>query len=70
VIRNTEKHLHKVNGAAPADKHGSTADSRLKGYLHHAMQAYLDKLGTFTLADVLDPQTAKPRGLNLNGEAA
>jgi len=56
VIRNTEKHLHKVNGATPAQKHGGQADTRLGNYLHHAMLAYLDKLGCFTLADVLDPQ--------------
>jgi len=70
VIRNTEKHLHKVNGSNPAVKQGATADSRLKGYLHHAMQAYLDKLACFTLADVLDQQTAQVHGLELNEEAA
>jgi len=70
VIRNTEKHLHKVNGVNPAAKQGATADSRLKGYLHHAMQAYLDKLGCFTLADVLDPQATQAQGLELNEEAA
>jgi len=70
VIRNTEKHLHKVNGVNPAAKQGATADSRLKDYLHHAMQAYLEKLGCFTLADVLDPQTAQAHGLELNEEAA
>jgi len=70
VIRNTEKHLHKVNGSGPAEKHGSTADSRLKDYLHHAMQAYLDKLGCFTLADVLDPNATHLQDLDLNGEAA
>jgi len=70
VIRNTEKHLHKVNGANPSAKQGATADSRLKGYLHHAMQAYLDKLGCFTLADVLDPENAQAQRLELNEEAA
>jgi Rrf2 family nitric oxide-sensitive transcriptional repressor len=70
VIRNTEKHLHKVNGASPAEKHGATADSRLKGYLHHALQAYLDKLGCFTLADVLDPQAAAGQALEFKERVA
>jgi len=70
VIRNTEKHLHKVNGTASPDKHGITADKRLKAYLHDAMQAYLDTLGGFTLADVLEPQAEAVRVLNLEGEAA
>lgn len=70
VIRNTEKHLQKVNGSGPAEKHGDSADDRLKGYLHHAMQAYLDRLGCFTLADVLEPQSAPLQALELNEEAA
>lgn len=57
VIRNTEKHLQKVNGTNPFEALENNADNRLKGYLHHAMQAYLDKLGCFTLADVLEPKT-------------
>ncbi len=70
VIRNTEKHLHKVNGVAPAEKQVVSADTRLKGYLHNAMQAYLDKLGCFTLADVLDPQDKTVDILDLEEEAA
>jgi len=70
VIRNTEKHLHKVNGSASHDKHGVTADTRLKGYLHNAMLAYLDALGCFTLADVLEPRSEVAKALKLEGEVA
>ena len=37
VIRNTEKHLHKVNGVNPSAKQGDSADTRLRDYLHHAI---------------------------------
>jgi len=70
VIRNTEKHLHKVNGVNPSAKQGDSADTRLRDYLHHAMQAYLDKLGCFTLADVLDPQIENVENFALKEEAA
>lgn len=70
VIRNTEKHLHKVNGSNPHQHHDVTADTRLKGYLHNAMQAYLDTLGCFTLADVLDPGNEAVNQLELKEEAA
>jgi len=55
VIRNTEKHFHATDEADPADEYEITADIRLSGYLQNAMQAYLDTLGRFTLADVLEP---------------
>jgi Rrf2 family nitric oxide-sensitive transcriptional repressor len=70
VIRNTEKHLQKINGAISPDKHGISADTRLKDYLHNAMQAYLDTLGGFTLADVLEPRAETIKALNLQEEAA
>lgn len=70
VIRNTEKHLYKVNGKAPAQQHDATADSRLKNYLHHAMQAYLDTLGGFTLADVLNTGVDGAAAFELGEEAA
>ena len=70
VIRNTEKHLEQVVDFIPADTHGSTADTRLKGYLQSAMQAYLDALGRFTLADVLEPQAKEIKLLDLDEKAA
>jgi Rrf2 family nitric oxide-sensitive transcriptional repressor len=57
VIRNTEKHFHDTDCETPVDKDNETADTRLKSFLKSAMQAYLDDLGRFTLADVLEPQS-------------
>ena len=57
VIQNTEKHLDKTVAVTSVDDHGIAADTRLKGYLQNAMQAYLDALGCFTLADILGPQS-------------
>ena len=70
VIRNTERHLQQVEESIPADTHGSTADTRLKGYLQSAMQAYLDALGRFTLADVLKSQAEEVKLLDLSEKAA
>ena len=61
VIRNTEKQFLEPDSAIPADSHGIAPDTRLRGYLQNATQAYFDTLGRFTLADVLDSQAdAKP----------
>lgn len=67
IILNTEKHLHQhdVNDTAKP-----TADRRLSSYLQHAIQAYLDALGCFTLADVLEPENDTAELLDLNGKAA
>ncbi len=56
VISNTEKHLQQLDAHKPVDSNELTADCRLNGYLQHALRAYLEALGRFTLADVLDPQ--------------
>jgi len=56
VIRNTEKHLNPANRPDPESVHGIEVDTRLEGYLHKALQAYLDTLGGFTLEDVLASQ--------------
>lgn len=70
VIRNTEKHLHDTDCENPVDIHDTTADIRLKSYLKSAMQAYLDALGRFTLADVLEPQSEAVQLLDLSEKAA
>ena len=70
VIRNTEKHLNVTALPAPNNEPAVCADSRLKSYLQNAMQAYLDALGQFTLADVLNPQTDALQLLDLNEKAA
>lgn len=67
VIQNTEKHLQ-LNDLSDANV--STADSRLSSYLQHALQAYLEALGRFTLADVLDQQTEATELMGLNEQAA
>jgi Rrf2 family nitric oxide-sensitive transcriptional repressor len=53
VIGNTEKHLQQLNGTGHPETNGTTADTRLSGYLQHALHAYLESLGRVTLADVL-----------------
>ena len=70
VIRNTEKHLSDTAFPAPNNEPAVCADSRLKVYLQNAMQAYLDALGRFTLADVLNPQTDAMQLLDLNEKVA
>ena len=70
VIRNTEKHLDEKGEACFYNKDGLTADKRLKGYLQNAMQAYLDALGHFTLADVLDLRTETAQLLEMSEKAA
>lgn len=70
VIRNTERHLSETENPVTADEHGNTTDKRLKGYLQSAMQAYLDALGRFTLADVLEPQAKEIQILDLKDKAA
>ena len=70
VIRNTEKHFHMSDSNISTDGSEVTADSRLTSYLQSAKQAYLDKLGQFTLADVLDTQTDKVKVLELGEKAA
>ena len=67
VIRHTEKHLDQKDEACPSHEH---ADNRLRGYLQNAMEAYLEALGRFTLADVLDPRTETVQLLDLSEKAA
>lgn len=66
VIGNTEKHLQQLQASKPSVTKSLTADTRLSNYLHHALQAYLEALGRFTLADVLDPQSNTAQLLELN----
>lgn len=70
IISNTEKHLQDLPAPKSTGDNEITADTRLNSYLNHALQAYLDALGRFTLADVLEPQTDAAQLLNLNEKAA
>jgi Rrf2 family nitric oxide-sensitive transcriptional repressor len=56
VIGNTEKHLQPIDENDLPGTNEKTADTRLNGYLQHALQAYLETLGHFTLADVLETE--------------
>ena len=70
IIINTEKHLQEQGTANTTDFTEATADSRLSSFLQHALQAYLNELGQFTLADVLEPNDNISRLLELNSQAA
>jgi len=70
VISNTEKHLQQVETSKLPDMNEVNADTRLSSYLQHALQAYLEALGHFTLADILEPQADASRLLDLEGKAA
>jgi Rrf2 family nitric oxide-sensitive transcriptional repressor len=67
VIANTEKHLKQTDEPRQTD---STPYSRLSCYLQLALDAYLDSLADFTLADVLGSETAAVDLLNLSEKAA
>ena len=70
VVSNTEKHLQQSADTQLSSDNEETADTRLSNYLHHALQAYLDTLGRFTLADVLESKTEAAQLLELNEQAA
>jgi len=67
VIANTEKHLQQTDQPEQID---STADTRLSSYLQLALNAYLDALGNYTLADILGAENAAIDLLRLNEKAA
>ena len=70
VIINTEKNLRQLDVGTPSGTKEDTAGTRLNSYLNHALQAYLEALGHFTLADVLNPQPETMQLLGLNEKAA
>jgi Rrf2 family nitric oxide-sensitive transcriptional repressor len=70
VISITEKHLQQLDVSLPSDTSEFTADVRLGSYLQYAMQAYLEVLGQFTLADVLNSPAKVAHFLELNEKAA
>lgn len=70
VIANTEKHLQNLDSPVTPANTEETADCRLRGFLHHALHTYLEELGRFTLADVLEPQSEVIQLNRLKGQAA
>jgi Rrf2 family nitric oxide-sensitive transcriptional repressor len=70
VISTTEKHLHQFAASAQSDADEFCAHTQLSSFLQHALHAYLETLGNFTLADVLNPKADTARLLELSEEAA
>ena len=70
VIGNTEKDLQALDPENFSTASEMTADTRLSDFLRHALQAYLDDLGRFTLADVLEQKNDLSPLLEMNGHAA
>jgi Rrf2 family nitric oxide-sensitive transcriptional repressor len=70
VIGCTEKHLQELGADSQSGDIEATVHSRLGNFLRHAMQAYLDDLAQFSLADVLEPESDANQMLELNDKAA
>ena len=70
VISATEKDLRELDTSGQSDIAPLDADTRLSSYLRHALLAYLQVLGRFTLADILQTEKDAPKLLDLNEEAA
>ena len=70
VISATEKDLRELDTSRQSDITQLDADTRLSSYLHHALLAYLQVLGRFTLADILQTGKDAPKLLDLSEKAA
>ena len=74
IIANTEKHLQDLDAkrmcTSKCDSDEPTADTRLCSFLQHALQIYLNELGRFTLADVLEPNSNMVQLLEMNQQVA
>ncbi len=67
VISNTEKHLQQTDVPVQVEL---TATTRLSSFLQLALNAYLEALGHYTLADVLGAESEVVSLLSLNDKAA
>jgi Rrf2 family nitric oxide-sensitive transcriptional repressor len=70
VISNTEKHLQNVVSTEELDSSNISADVRLANFLRYALLAYLNELGKFTLADVLETESDVGQLIEINEQAA
>jgi len=70
VIGNTEKFLNTLEPEPVSVNDVLTADARLNIYLHDALKAYLDELGRFTLADVLESSIDSESIIKIGEQAA
>lgn len=70
VVSMTEKSLQEVDSSDDSASITDTADARLDNFLRMALQAYLDELSRFTLAEVLDQEHEANQLLELKENAA
>ena len=70
IVSNTEKHLQDLESAGLREHDGSSTDSRMQSCLQQALRAYLDVLGQYTLADILQSPESIPDVFDLNVKAA
>jgi Rrf2 family nitric oxide-sensitive transcriptional repressor len=70
VISVTEKHLQGLTASGKPSSDEPDADIRLSNYLQHALHAYVDTLGQYTLADILQPGSDTLDSLELSEKAA
>jgi len=70
VIGSTEKNLQALNAEYTPAGAEVTADTLLSDFLRHALQAYLNDLGHYTLADVLKAKSNVSPLLEINEQAA
>lgn len=70
VINATEKSLLEVAVGKPVDSPQTEAEKRLRVFMQQALQAYLEALGRFTLADILQSGDDANELLGLKGRAA
>jgi Rrf2 family nitric oxide-sensitive transcriptional repressor len=70
VINATEKHLLELQAARPLGTMPAETDKRLGSFLQEALQAYLEALGRFTLADILQQEDDSNELLDLEPKAA
>ena len=66
VVRNTERHLHQVGTPDTQETENLCAETRLNSYLQHALLAYLETLGNYTLSDILQPVAEIENLMDLN----
>jgi len=70
IISNTEKHLQDPDNAGLPGDNTTATGSCLHGCLQQALQAYLDVLAGFTLADILDHEEDVADLLEVGNKAA
>jgi Rrf2 family transcriptional regulator, nitric oxide-sensitive transcriptional repressor len=70
VVSHTEKSMQALDAEYPPAGVQVTADVLLGSFLRHALQAYLEELSHYTLADVLKAKSNVSQLLEISGQAA